>query len=615
MALTKLRDHFRETPRTAFMKMLDQKVHVVEKLAASAFHAQRASDHNLYFKSNQNNPMDIVDRTIVSFYESAIKHLQGLPGSVKEDMPKDWKFGFEYLVDGETPNFKYSLLPKNNLVLTHIKVMKPGTDKVQKVIRDTKVLNKWANVLEVQQPPVLFEGVLRHDQKEALINILEMSDEKYAKVYSDRSFSRDIYSIFNSEVRRTALQESLDSEIDGLVISFVEGKTMSPYKIEAFDRLEESSNERKSSDIYQITIVDLIEHLMSYDFTKHKLVEDKKDRRYIELMSEVFNQYIKDNASKYIGVDFNIAEFAKKDSFKLNKNFIQNQETLKYTNNEILAELFKIMLSSFRNERSKTTDILSEDMVNQMNDIVSNIKNHIDGKIEENDVLDFNAYLKNSKINNSQESDLNEALKVKTVKHGNKMVNMFVGRFQPFTLGHAKVVKQMHEQNGYPVVIFLVKAKNKKKEDAFKRPYDEQTQLEMLNNLKKELPIEHVYIIPTAAIDVMFNEMRPKYEPVLWGTGTDRMKVYGYQVDRQEYRDDLNVLPEFGLYEIKRTGENISATKVRNAMLDDDFKAFKKMTPKGIHGMYNDLKNKLEQSMALAESTEAVLTFEQFIKS
>ena len=615
MALQKLRDHFKETPRAAFMKMLDQKVHVVEKLSASAFHVQRGDSSNLYFKSNQNTPMNIVDRTIVSFYESAIKHLQGLEGSVKEDMPKDWRFGFEYLIDGDTPNFKYSLLPKNNLVLTHIKVMKPGTDKVQKVIRDTSILNKWADVLEVQQPPVLFEGMLRHDQKEALVNLLEMSDEQYAKVYSDRSFSRDLYSIFNSEVRRSALQESLDADIDGLIISFVDGKSMSPYKIEAFNRIEESQEPRRSSDIYQITIVDLVENLMDYDFTQHKLVEEKKDRRYIELMSEVFNKYIKENAAKYIGVDFNVADFAKKDAFKLNKNFIQNQETLKYTNNEILAELFKIMLSSFRNERTKTTDILSEDMINQMNDIVSNIQNHIDGKIEENDVLDFNAYLKNAKINNLPESDLNEGLKVKTVKHGKKMVNMFVGRFQPFTLGHAKVVKQMHEQNGYPVVIFLVKAKNKKKEDAFKRPYDEQTQLEMLNNLKKELPIEHVYIIPTAAIDVMFNEMRPKYEPVLWGTGTDRMKVYGYQVDRQEYRDDLNVLPEFGLSEIKRTGENISATKVRNAMLDDDFKAFKKMTPKGIHGMYNDLKNKLEQSMALAESTETILTFEQFIQS
>ena len=614
MALTKLRDHFRETPRAAFMKMLDQKVHVVEKLAASAFHVQRGDSHNLYFKSNHNTPMNIVDRTIVSFYESAIKHLQGLEGSIKEDMPKDWKFGFEYLIDGDTPNFKYSMLPKNNLVLTHIKVMKPGTDKVQKVIRDTKVLNKWADVLEVQQPPVLFEGALRHDQKEALINLLEMSDEKYAKVYSDRSFSRDLYTIFNSEVRRSALQESLDSDIDGLVISFVDGKTMSPYKLEAFNRIEESQNERRSSDIYQITIVDLVENLMSYDFTQHKLTEEKKDRRYIELMSEVFNKYIKENAAKYIGVDFNVAEFAKKESFRLNKNFIKNQETLKYTNNDILSELFKIMLTSFRNERNKTTDILSEDMINQMNDIVLNIQNHIDAKVEENDVLDFNSYIQKGKINNLPESDLNEALKVKTVKHGKKMVNMFVGRFQPFTLGHAKVVKQMHEQNGYPVVIFLVKAKNKKKEDAFKRPYDEQTQLEMLNNLKKELPIEHVYIIPTAAIDVMFNEMRPKYEPVLWGTGTDRMKVYGYQVDKKEYREDLNVLPEFGLYEIQRTGENISATKVRNAMLDDDFKAFKKMTPKGIHGMYNDLKNKLEQSMALAESTETILTFEQFIK-
>ena len=615
MALTKLRDHFNETPREAFMKMLEQKVHVVEKLAASSFHVQRGDLTNLYFKSGQNEAMDLVDRTIVKFYESAIKHLQGLSNQVKEDMPKDWRFGFDYLIDGETPNFKYSLLPKNNLVLTHIKVMNPLNGKVQKVIRDTQVLNKWAEVLEVQKPPVIFEGVLRHDQKEALISILEMSDEQFAKRYTDRSFSRDIYTIFNSEVRRSALQESLDADIDGLVISFIDGKTMSPYKLESFDKVDESNEERKSSDIYQITIVDLIENLSGYDFKQHKLTEEKKDKRYLELMSEVFNNYIKNNAAKYIGVDFNVAEFAKKEAFRLNKNFIQNQETLRLVENKILAELFKIMISSFRNERKKSTDILSEDMINQMNEIVENIKNHIDGKIEENDVLDFNSYVKNSKINDRPEAELNEALKVKTVKHGKKMVNMFVGRFQPFTLGHAKVVKQLHEQNGYPVVIFLVKSKKKKKEDAFKRPYDETTQLEMLNNLKKELPIEHVYIIPTAAIDVMFNEMRPKYEPVLWGTGTDRMKVYGYQVDRQEYRDDLNVLPEFGLYEIQRTGENISATKVRNAMLDDDFKAFKAMTPKGIHGMYNDLKSKLEQSMALSESNDTILTFEQFIKS
>jgi len=196
MALQKLRDHFNETNRAAFEKMLEQKVHVVEKLAASSFHVQRGDLTNYYFKSGQNESMDLVDRTIVKFYESAIRHLQGLANDIKEEMPKDWRFGFDYLIDSETPNFKYSLLPKNNLVLTHIKVMNPSNGKVQKVIRDTQVLNKWAEKLEVQNPPVVFEGVLRHDQKEALIKILEMSDAEFVKVYSDRSFTRDIYSIF-----------------------------------------------------------------------------------------------------------------------------------------------------------------------------------------------------------------------------------------------------------------------------------------------------------------------------------------------------------------------------------------------------------------------------------
>lgn len=612
MALQKLRDYYNEIPREKFVKMLDQKVHVVEKLAASSFHVKAGDIKNSYYKSGQSTPITPVDRTIVSFYEPAIMHFKGLPSEIKEEMPKDWKFGFDYLIDGETPNFKYSLLPKNNLVLTHIQVLNPNNESVQKVIRDTAILNKWAEKLQVQQPPVIFEGQLRHDQKEALMQILEMTDEQFNHKYKDRSFTRDLFNVFNANVRNSALQENLDSEIEGLVVSFVDGKKMTPFKIEDFRKVNEGKEERKSSDIYQITIVDLIEYLSTYDFKQHTLIKEDKSRRFIELMAEVFNNYIKENAAKYIGVNFETADFAKKDAFKLNTKFIDNQQTLKYINNDILAELFKITLSSFKAKRKKTTDILSEDMVNQMNEIIDSIDAHVSGKIEEGDVLDFNSYIKKDKI----DASVNEARHVFTVKHaeqGKKPVNMFVGRFQPFTLGHAKVVKKIHEQNGYPVVIFLVKSVTKKKEDGFKRPYDEQTQLEMLNALKRELPIEEVYIINSAGIDLMFNEMRPKYEPVLWGTGTDRLKTYGYQVDNPKYRSQLDVRPDFGLFEIPRTGKNISATQVREAMLAGDEKLFKKLTPKSIHGMYNDLKSKLEQAMALAESNETIMTFEQFI--
>ena len=107
------------------------------------------------------------------------------------------------------------------------------------------------------------------------------------------------------------------------------------------------------------------------------------------------------------------------------------------------------------------------------------------------------------------------------------------------------------------------------------------------------------------------------YEPVLWGTGTDRLKTYSYQVDKPEYREDLGVRDDFGLFEIPRTGKNISATQVRNAMLDNDEKLFKKLTPKGIHSMYGELKTKLEDSMGVvAESSQPeFLTFEAFLKN
>jgi len=60
-------------------------------------------------------------------------------------------------------------------------------------------------------------------------------------------------------------------------------------------------------------------------------------------------------------------------------------------------------------------------------------------------------------------------------------------------------------------------------------------------------------------------------------------------INKQSYRDELGVDPSFKGYEIPRTGENISASKVRNALKIDDEKSFKKMTPKSIHGFYKPL--------------------------
>lgn len=620
MALQKLREHFQTSNINSFNDMLKNRVVVTEKISAPSFHVRRTFNKFEYYKSGKGEAMNMVDRTIVKLYEAGIKHIQSLDPSTKEKMPTDWKFGFEYLPENNISEFKYEELPKNSLILNHIQQI-GANGKVKKIISDPSVLNKWADILEVQRPSVIFDGILDENQKKELVELLSTSDSEFNNLYdydvnteAKTSFTMKAFKMFEKASTRTTLCSDLEKEIDGLVLTFSEGGRLKSFKLEDFTR--KVNENRSSSHIYQLTITDMLEYMTVYDFSSIQLTEESADYRYMELMSAVFNEYLKENSTKYIGVNFESADFADSDSFRLNTKYIKNETTLKYVSNPILAELFKITLGSFRKKKSKTSDILDEDMIARLNDIVEKIETLVFVEnTDKNSIYDFKNYMLHNKV---KQSTLNEALTVKYKEQGKEPVNMFVGRFQPFTLGHAKVLETIHKQNGFPVVVFLVKAKNKKKEDSFKRPYDEATQLKMFKAVQKQYPfLKEIYVIPTAAIDVMFNEMRPKYEPVLWGTGSDRMKVYGYQVNNDKYREDLGVKSDFGLYEIPRTDDNISATKVRNAMLDGDEKSFKKMTPKSLHKLYGELKKKLEDSVDSSEGVEikeSVLTFKQFIE-
>ena len=622
MALKKLREHFQETNSNAFQKLLSNRVMVVEKISAPSFYVRRVNDKFEFYKSSNGEPLTIVDRTIMSLYEIAIKHIQSLDPTSKESLPHDFKFGFEYLPEEKVSRFEYTKTPNNTLILTHIQQL-TESGKVKKTIIDPTIIKKWSKVLDVEPQAVLFDGMLTSMQKEKLTRLLEMNDKEFSANYdylteteNMTSFTKEIYKIFNPNAHATVLQEDLEKEIDGLILNFAEGKKIYSYKLEDFMR--QSLNEgRESSHIYQITVADLLEYFINYNFSEIQLVEETADHRYIELMSIAFNEYVTKNASKYIGVNFESAEFSSAESFKLNTNFVKNEKTLRHVSNEVLSELFKITLGTFRKKRTKTSDIINDDMMKQMNEVIDTINQVVFVEnTDENSIYDYKNFMLHNNIKTKM--SLNEALKINHGEQGAEPVNMFVGRFQPFTLGHAKVLETIHKQNGFPVVVFLVKSKTVKKGDEFSRPYDEKLQVEMFKQVQKQYPfLKEIIVVPSAAIDMMFNELRPKYEPVLWGTGTDRMKAYGYQVNNDSYRDQLNVRKDFNLYEIPRTDDNISATKVRNAMLDGDEASFKAMTPKALHKMYKTLKTQLEKSMNLITASkdqpEGLMTFEQFM--
>ncbi|MEN8794424.1 MAG: adenylyltransferase/cytidyltransferase family protein [Flavobacteriales bacterium] len=624
MALKKLREHFQETNINEFQRLLNNRVMVVEKISAPSFYVRRINDKFEFYKSSNSKPLTIVDRTLMSLYEVAIKHIQSLNPTAKDQLPTDYKFGFEYLPETNVASYSYSKTPQSNLILTNIQQMTEG-GKVKKTIIDPVILEKWSNILEVQKQDIIFDGVLDSLQKERLIKLLSMNDKEFSESYdydittdNETSFTKEIYKIFNPNSSSTVLQEDLEKEIDGLVLNFAEGKKIQSYKLQDFAR--QSINEsRESSHMYQIAIADILEYFINYNFKDVQLVEENADHRYLELMSVVFNEYIEKNATRYVGVNFENAEFSKANSFKLNTNFIKNEKTLKNVSNEVLSSLFKITLGTFRKQKTKSSDILNDDMILQLNKVVDTINEIIFVEnTDENSIYDYNNFMLHNKIKTKM--SVNEALTVDHAEQGKELVNMFVGRFQPFTLGHAKVLEAIHKQNGYPVIVFLIKAKNKKKGDEFRKPYSEDLQIKMFKQVQKQYKfLKEIIVLDRGAIDYMFNALRPKYEPVLWGTGTDRMKSYGYQVNNDSYRDQLNVRSDFGLFEIPRNDNNISATQVRNALLDGDEKEFKKTTPKAIHKMYDVLKSELEKSMALVTASKDVIkegnfmTFEQYM--
>jgi len=621
MALQKLREYFNDTNREMFSDMLKNRVLITEKVAAPTFLVRRKMDGFEYFKSSNTDKLNLVDRTIISLYEIAINYMQSLPVSIKNEIPTDWRFGFEYLPEVEASKVSYQSTPTNNLILTHIQQI-GESGKIKKTINDPDVLKKWAKKLNVQEPLIVFDGYLSQVQKDELTELLSMSDREFSDSFDylietkdKTSFTLKMFKLFNKSISSTSLNTDLESEIDGLIINFIDGNNMNSFKLEDFTRTYNVEAFKESSHTYQIAVTDFLEYLAQYDLDEIILEEDSAEYRYLEAMSIIFNSYIDKNSSKYIGVNFESAEFSSADSFKLNIKYIKNEKTLKFISNDVLAELFKMVLSSFRKKRTKTSDLIDKDTMSRMNELIVKITEKIFAeKTDENSIHDYRNFMLNNKIKASV--DLNEALKVNHTEGGKTPVNMFVGRFQPFTLGHAKVLETIHKENGFPVVVFLVKAKAQKKGDEFSKPYDEKTQIEMFNNVKKQYQfLKEIYVIPTGGIDTMFNEMRPKYEPVLWGTGSDRMISYGYQVNNDSYRDQLNVRADFGLFEIPRTDNDISATAVRNALLAGDEKLFKTLTPKAIHSMYFELKTKIEDSMGVvAESFNDILTFSQFIK-
>lgn len=158
-----------------------------------------------------------------------------------------------------------------------------------------------------------------------------------------------------------------------------------------------------------------------------------------------------------------------------------------------------------------------------------------------------------------------------------KQVNIMIGRFQPITNGHMKCVEEAWKRKHMPTIIAMIGVKPEKVDE--KHPFSSDILLPLYEDVfKGDKMVEKIILVKNANIveigEILFND---GYQICSWTCGTDRLD--SYQKMSNKYHDQAHLSDDFEMIEIKRTDEDISATKARQALIEDDKKTFASLTP------------------------------------
>lgn len=353
-------------------KLFSNDVYITEKIDASRFAFERGGDGMVYFKRDSGTPINLIDRTIMKFYEPAIEHIESLK---LDSIPIGVRFGFEYFTSKVSGSIVYDKLPKNNLILTDI--FNGGTFDT-----NVGVLIKYSKDLKVSPPSIIFNGKLSSEQKEKLVEFLTIDwDDLFIK-FKTRSFTSYIISILNPKLKNTALNIGINKSVEGFVFSFNDGdsfinvKVVDPLFTQKAREIAKSkfTTEKKEKDIYTRELLnDILSFLKTKAILTIKYKSSNKDEKYVELLSNVFKQYYLKNKSKFKSIS--ITSNGVNSLFDINYKYIPDSEFIKILkSNESVKMMFKTFMSIFGKLRKKSTTILSKSMVLDVNNLISKFK-------------------------------------------------------------------------------------------------------------------------------------------------------------------------------------------------------------------------------------------------
>lgn len=439
--LIDLKTIFEEKGQNYVSGLLDKFIVVKEKIKGTSIHFRFINEELKFYKGSSNKEISLIDRTLQSIYEKPINH-------ISENIHK-----YECGSITENQRFVIRYIPETSeIYLEEIRIIE-SNNKIR-FIEDPIILENWANALRFDGTTTAHWGRFKNQTKKDILESLE-------------SETNDIYDILNlnknrSESLTMKFLDRLNEEVSTKVLN----PTIKPTK----------SKERSSSDTYSIALQDVLAFMNSVNFDKFKPMGSDKSQRMLNLISVLYAAYMSKNAYKYEGMkDLDGPDFAKNiPDFGVNLKNVVNPKATEFLDTEINKEIFKLFLGTFTKKRKKTSILIDNNTKFEINKVINMISDRsIDNPKPKESIPTFEDYYYDKYQKRALlESNLYEGkLNLEHSEPGKQSVNILVGRFQPPTLGHVKVLRQLHAKNNLPVVVIQVRSKSGKKLHLKTRPF------------------------------------------------------------------------------------------------------------------------------------------------
>jgi hypothetical protein len=568
---------YKKLGESGLREVLNKELRITEKFDAFRFSFEKNSqNYKLYFYGkNGKTPINKIDRTLSDLYEGAIDYIESLPYELRKDLPIRHRFGFSWFPTKNPLSTDYERRPKNGLVLTDITIRDKKND-VTRDVNESEVYRRYAKILGVEYAEPLHVGKLDESVIESLISIAKNKED--AGLLTE-SFDTKGY------------LNQLHPNIEAMIFE-------SEDQLFKISHNEEITKSEKRSHMFDLLLMDILEHIETFNILGIKCASTKIDEAYIEAVSEIFNDYVDKRGKEYLESNMEKPRFLSK-SGKFNKKLIKNPKTRMLVEKDTQYEyLLSVFLANLRKPKF-ASGLLNESTVHRFNSKIEEIDKAIG---DDYSFLEFTTIIK-------EEKEEQEDMPVKGEPDYVKAVHLLTKVFDP---------ERKLEIGKEPINVLIINAgllTNRIKEEA-ERLYSLNKNKCILIHCEDlrnryfgadEKNIEKIiakfvteyddlfagyYTINRPILSQIINKLRPKYEPMLIHAEFD---VTSLQKELEGtaaiYSSPSGLMKSIKVAPIK----DLRRKALLGSLESDAYKDFTSLTPSCVHPYWKDIKSSFDK--------------------